>query len=224
MTDSSPIPDTSTTLLRALGADADSPRWAEFVRLYVPVLRYFLFGLRKTHPSLDESLFDDIVQETLVALVTLFPEGRYDRSRGPFRDFLRGILRNKAMHQLEKRGRIASSEEDVPADTAPATPSDGELHEDLWRLLVDRTFREAHYSEQSKTVFLKLISGENSIEELSRAYRLKPNAIYQLKKRILDNMKKTCLRLSRDGGDLTDLLENLIREDFLRKISESNPE
>ena len=57
-------PETSTALLRDLATGADAVRWAEFVRLYTPVMHCFLHSLRKTKmPGLSPELFDDIVQD-----------------------------------------------------------------------------------------------------------------------------------------------------------------
>ncbi len=51
-------PATSTTLLRELGADAQSPRWAELVARYRPALLSFLAA---RVPTLADAA-DDLVQ------------------------------------------------------------------------------------------------------------------------------------------------------------------
>lgn len=64
-------PETSTTLLRCLGQDAQSARWGDFVARYEPLMRAFLASRFPTVPA------DDIMQETLIALVDAMPTYRY---------------------------------------------------------------------------------------------------------------------------------------------------
>ena len=74
-------PETSTTLLRALGADARSARWGGFVERYEPMMRAFLAAHFPSVPA------DDILQETLVAMVRAMPTYVYSpREHGHFRN------------------------------------------------------------------------------------------------------------------------------------------
>ena len=98
------IPTTSKTLLRDLAADAQSPRWTEFVARYRPVMEAFLAA---RHPSLAAET-DDLVQETLLALVRVLPDYRYvPGEQGSFHNYLTGILRNKAAMVLRRRRTAA---------------------------------------------------------------------------------------------------------------------
>ena len=91
------IPTTSTTLLRDIAQDAQNVRWGEFVARYRPMMEAFM---RERFHSLEA---DDIIQETLVALCRVLPSYRYaPDEKGHFRNFLTGILRNKALRQLRK--------------------------------------------------------------------------------------------------------------------------
>src|SRR5574344_855733 len=88
-------PETSTQMLRALAGDANSVRWTEFVRRYTPLLRRYFARFRASHPELGASLEDDVIQETMLALVKAFPSFHYDCARGSFRGYLLTILSNK---------------------------------------------------------------------------------------------------------------------------------
>ena len=82
---------TSTTLLKAIGADLDSPRWTEFVARYQPVMESFL---AQQFPSVDA---DDVMQETLIVIARVLPDYHYaPDTKGHFRNYLLGILKNKA--------------------------------------------------------------------------------------------------------------------------------
>ena len=91
---------TSTTLLKAIGADADSPRWLDFVARYQPVMESYLRG---KYPAVDA---DDVMQEALVVLARKLPEYRYaPDEKGHFRNYLLGILKNKANEALRQQAR-----------------------------------------------------------------------------------------------------------------------
>ena len=46
-------PETSTTLLRCLGQDAQSARWGDFVERYEPVMRAFLASCGVTEAQME---------------------------------------------------------------------------------------------------------------------------------------------------------------------------
>ena len=100
----SQIPVTSTTLLREISGDALHARWGEFVARYRPMMEAFL---RERFPRLEA---DDIVQETLAALVPVLPRHRYvPDETGHFRNYLTGILRNKALKHCARRVRESAA-------------------------------------------------------------------------------------------------------------------
>ena len=81
---------TSTTLLKALGADANSPRWTEFVARYRPLMESFLLS---KFPDVDA---EDVMQETLIVLARKLPDYKYaPDTKGHFRNYLLGILKTK---------------------------------------------------------------------------------------------------------------------------------
>ena len=213
----SPVPETSTGLLRDVSQGPEAERWPDFVARYKPVLDYYLGGLAKADPRLTRDLWDDIEQETFVALLTTLPEGRYDRAKGDFHSWLRGVLRHKAQRALERRGEIA----EVPSDDAPGAPSTEEddavadrlaALSELWRLLVRSVFAEGRFSAQSRSVFLRLASGQSTVRGLAAEFGLEENAIYQLKKRVLTRFEEKAAALRAGGADLADLLEKLAAE------------
>ena len=85
------IPETSTALLRDLAKDSQHARWGEFVARYRPMMEAYM----RTHfPAVDA---DDAIQETLIALIKVFPVYRYSPDEtGAFHNYLTGILRRRA--------------------------------------------------------------------------------------------------------------------------------
>ncbi|MBR1587215.1 MAG: hypothetical protein IJ658_02710 [Kiritimatiellae bacterium] len=103
------VPTTSTTLLRQIGGDVHHARWAGFIARYTPTCRQYL---RRHFPSLEA---DDILQETFSAIAQALPNYHYaPEEKGHFRNYLVGVLRNKALMALRKQKR----NEEVLADYA----------------------------------------------------------------------------------------------------------
>lgn len=59
------VPETSTTLLKALAVDAQHARWGEFVARYRPLMESYM---REHFPTVDA---EDAIQETLIALIKM---------------------------------------------------------------------------------------------------------------------------------------------------------
>ena len=218
---SGPVPDTTTTLLGLLAtSDAPAAAWTRFARLYDPVCRYYLAILRRSWPALRRDWDDDIVQETFVAIAKALPERRWDRSRGRFRDFLFGIVRNKARELARSERRFPTPPEgDLPRPDALAeAASDAAVAEretlrrELWRGLVDRVFARTRMSETSKAAFLRLVEDEAPVEKVAAEFGMTPNALYRLRNRMSEKLREAWLAVAPPDGDLADALEALARE------------
>ena len=126
------IPETSTTILRDLAQDSQHARWGEFVARYRPMMEAFM---RERFPSVDA---DDVIQETLIALIKAFPVYHYSpEEKGHFRNYLTGILRNKALKSLRDERRqteIVAELRGVPTrrDGRAASPL-AAVDEQSWR-------------------------------------------------------------------------------------------
>lgn len=108
------IPTTSTMLLRDISGDSTHARWGEFVARYQPMMEAYL---HKYYPYLD---VDDIIQETLIALVAKLPEYRYvPKETGYFHNYLTGILRRKALRACAGDKRRSEIMEDFRLQPMP---------------------------------------------------------------------------------------------------------
>ena len=91
---------TSDQLVAAIMGDPQSAKWTEFVEVFTPILRNFS---KKHFQDLDA---DDLIQETFRVLIEKMPNYRYDpEADSLFRNYLMGILRNKAFEVYRKRKR-----------------------------------------------------------------------------------------------------------------------
>lgn len=70
--------------------------------------------MRERFPSLDA---DDVIQETLIELIRVFPVYRYSpKEKGHFRNYLTGILRHRALRMIDEEKRRAKLAEEMRRD------------------------------------------------------------------------------------------------------------
>ena len=191
------IPSTSTTLLRQIGGDVRHARWAEFIARYSPMCRQYL---RRHFPSLEA---DDILQETFAALAKALPDYRYDpQEKGHFRNYLAGILRNKALMALRKRKR----DEEVLADYADGMESrrtGGEMGgtrscasaTDDWQnavfeIALRQLMSDPSIHDRTKQIFVRTAIKQEKPDAVAAALGVSRNVVDQQKRRTLAKFKE----------------------------------
>ena len=204
---------TSTTLLKAIGADADSPRWSEFVARYRPMMEAFL---RERFPSVDA---DDVIQETLIAVCAALPSYRYaPEEKGYFHNYLTGILRNKALRQLHKDRRQSEIADELRRDvavapdategmaTAPRPPS-GMMADDeqSWRetlveIALQQLMSDESIHSRTRQVFLRLAVNGEKPDDVAAAFGIERNAVDQIKNRMMPRLQKIVAALEEAGN------------------------
>ncbi|MCC7290748.1 MAG: sigma-70 family RNA polymerase sigma factor [Phycisphaerales bacterium] len=91
---------TSTTLLAGVAVAGDEAAARAFVARYAPMVRAVARACR-----LSEADADDVGQEVMVAAVEALRGERYDRARGRFRMFLRGVIAHKVRDLIARNAR-----------------------------------------------------------------------------------------------------------------------
>lgn len=153
-------PETSTTLLRDLAGSAGHVRWSEFFARYEPMMRAFLAS---RFPGVEA---DDILQETMLALVRVLPNYRYDpEHHGFFRDYLIGILRNKALDALRKLGRRQELERQMLENREPGADAAEQEHvawiKALFATALQEFLADPAITERRKQAFCRVsVKGE----------------------------------------------------------------
>ena len=89
----------------------------------------------------------------------------------------------------------STAEDDAVADRLAALS-------DLWQLLVRNVFSEGRFSGQSRSIFLRLASGQSTVRQLAEEFGLEENAIYQLKKRIMTRFEEKAAALRAGGREI----------------------
>ena len=209
MNDPARTPTTSETLLRNLAARPDSPRAEEFARLYEPVLRRYVAQARIGHAPIQPADRDDLVQEVFLAVRSALPGFRYVPGRSSFRAYLRRAVRN-AVLRLQRRPAPVPP---ALADARPAAPSaagdESETQLRIWTLALARVFRSGRFSPNTQAVFRRVaLEGESPVD-VGREFKLKPNAVYQIRNRILRAVREELDRFGRGRLSASDLLDAL---------------
>lgn len=186
-------PTTSTTLLKCLG-DAQSARWSEFVERYEPSMRAFLAASFPSVPA------EDIMQETLVALVGAMPSYVYSpKEKGHFRNYLFGILRHKALRYLRERGRekealreLAKMVQNEPqADEA----DEAAFRESAYELALAELLANPAILPQTKRIFTRVAIDGEKPEAVAAAFGVTRNSVDQTKARMVARLRQIKDRL-----------------------------
>ena len=198
------IPTTSTTLLRDLAHDLQHARWGEFVARYRPMMEAFM---RERFPSLDA---DDVIQETLVAVCRVMPSYGYDPdAKGHFRNYLTGILRNKARRMLRdsrRRAELAAAANDLwRDDRVSARPA--ELAEEAsWRdavfeMALARFLADPSVADRTKRIFERTAVNGEAPENVAAAFSMTRHAVDQAKSRAMSRLREIVRELESVAGE-----------------------
>ena len=179
-------PTTSTTLLKAIGGNAQSARWREFVVLYEPVMRQFLAARFPGVPA------DDIMQETLTALVARMPHYVYSpEDKGSFHSYLYGILRNKSVDFLKRRDRVAEAERAYAAEAAPSASDQDEaaFNDAVFELALKELLSDPSIRGRTKQIFIRVAVNGEKPAAVAEAFGLTRNAVDQIKNRLVAKLQ-----------------------------------
>ena len=180
----SDIPTTSTTLLRNLAQNSQHARWGEFVARYRPMCSQYM---RRHFPSLDA---DDILQETFIAISRALPHYRYaPEEKGHFRNYLVGVLRNKALMALRVKERDedmkAAYAENVAAARKPDTEPDESWRKAVLEIALRQLMTDTCIQERTKQIFVRTAIKQESPEAVARSLGVSRNVVDQQKRRTL---------------------------------------
>lgn len=191
------VPETSTTLLRDISSDAANARWPEFVARYRPMMLAFLSA---QFPALDA---DDIVQNTLMALASVLPHYRYAPDEtGHFRNYLTGILRNKALKQCKKDDRDRKLKVALRQEPPQKMDEDGdaEWRKSLIEIAMRQLLANEQIPERSKQIFQRVAVDGQPPESVAAAYGTSRNNVDKIKSRMLARLREIIHGLE-DVGD-----------------------
>ena len=198
--------------LGALGGESDwDASWRRFFDRYEPII--FSVALRE---GLSEAQAEEVLQETMVHLVRVFREGRYQRERGLFRNFLLGTVRWKIGDARRRWMRVYSRVEsfDVEPSTDvlplheripdPNAAPDAAIERSFRLGIVERALEALvtyeWVGQQRVEIFAALVSGERTPAEVAEAYGMKLNAVHQVRHQVQRKLRRMIACLE-EGAD-----------------------
>jgi RNA polymerase sigma factor (sigma-70 family) len=180
-----PMHTTRVSLLLRIRDPHDAGAWAEFVRLYAPVLH--AYGMRHGLQDADAA---DLTQDTLGNVLRAAPDFVYDPARGSFRGWLFTVARNQIRKFATRRDRLAAGTGDSNVrEMLAAQPArddeaawEREYQLNLFRWAADRVrveFRDATWQAFWRTA----VDGE-PVETVAAALGLTVGAVYIARSRV----------------------------------------
>lgn len=206
-------PQTSATLLQNLASDSQHARWGEFVARYRPMMAAFM---RSSFPTLDA---DEAIQQTLIALIRIFPVYRYvPDEKGSFHNYLTGVLRHKALKLRAAESRAAErrralsraasfyassgaalscaalAKEPSPLAATSAAASSRAAEEEKWRAAVFEIALQQYLADdavqpRTKQIFTRLALNGEKPEAVAAAFGLTRNAVDQIRSRAMTRLR-----------------------------------
>lgn len=184
------IPTTSTTLLNELACDTQHARWGEFVARYRPMMQAYM---QASFPTLDA---DDIIQETLIALIEIFPVYHYSpEEKGSFHNYLTGILRNKALRQIQRENRRLANLQGYAKEAKAMAGNDARPDADsaqkarfeiaLRQLLADDTVHA-----RTREVFRRVAVNGEKPDAVASDFGITRNAVDQMRSRMMSRLRE----------------------------------
>ena len=193
------IPETSTTLLKDIASSTDNVRWSEFAARYRPMMEAFL---RERFPTVEAN---DVIQETLVALCGILPNYVYEPDeKGHFRNYLTGILRNKALRALRKEQKDAELVAGMRRDEviAPYHAESGRAghplpaaaeqswRESVFEIALHRFLADESVADRTKRIFERTALNGESPEAVAASFKMTRHAVDQAKSRAMARLRE----------------------------------
>lgn len=164
--------------------------------------------MRERFPSLDA---DDVVQETLIELIKVFPVYHYSpKEKGHFHNYLTGILRNKALRILrneERQNEIAGSAVSMKPPFAagrggsPLPADDLESYrEAILEIALQQLLADSSIHERTRIVFARVAVNGEKPDAVAAAFGIERNAVDQMKSRMMARLKELVAALEKADG------------------------
>jgi RNA polymerase sigma factor (sigma-70 family) len=182
---------TNTALLVGLREPRNETVWREFSDRYGPLL--ISFGIRL---GLSRHEAEDAAQETLLAFVTSYRQGRYDRAKGRLRSWLSGIAVNKIQdvkRRREKEVAIGDGSRTTGfLEQFPDPHSITQIWETEWQQAVIKTCMDKVSGQVEPTTmraFELFALKEWAADEVASHLGISRNAVYKAKNHVLSRMR-----------------------------------
>jgi RNA polymerase sigma-70 factor, ECF subfamily len=203
---------TSPSLLQRLRIEGNERDWEVFFSLYARPI----YGLAM-HFGLPREQAEDVVQETMIAIMRRLPEFYYDPERARFRTWLWRIVKNITISHWRRAQRHPTvplgdqgSHPAVPGLVDYADPANSAELERNWRLvLVQEALRmlesDSQIRSQTLSIFRELVIEGREAADIAERYGVKRNVVDVIRIRLTQRLSKIVLAL--ESGKLQPLTE-----------------
>ena len=191
-------PTTKISLIETISNCPDSARWTEFCRTYEQPMRAYL----ATHfPTIEA---DDVIQETLVALMKALPNYRYDPDRrGHFRNYLIGIIRHKAVSEIRRR-QAESDHIDAYAKNRVEHFHDDEddansdsTRKAIFEAAVTQLMADDSISSATREIFRHVVLMHEKPAQVAAEFGTTRNNVDQIKNRMINRLSELVQSMNR---------------------------
>lgn len=193
------VPETSSSLLRAISADSQSVRWNDFVCRYSPMMTGYLMS---KYINID---YEDVIQETFLALAKVLPNYRYDpEETGHFRNYLTAVLRNKACDAIRAAQKTDALKDKVSSDPTYFETDVDEaerLRHSIYRIALHQVLGDETILSRNRRIFVECAINGRSASEVAVMFGVERNNVDQIKTRILKKLQGRVSELSRLAKD-----------------------
>jgi len=202
-----PADSTRPSLLFQIRDESNASAWADFVRIYTPLIHHFCLQQSRDLGDADAA---DIAQEVMRTVAANIRRFEYDPNRGSFRSWLLTVTRTRLLNFLKRRLR----QPETPGDTALhalADERENELGTDWENLYRRRLFEWAAQRVQSEVqasswqaFWLTAVEGKSG-ETTARDTGLSIGAVYIARSRITARLRDLVSSVADDPPSLLDL-------------------
>lgn len=190
-------PTTKISLIETISSHPDSARWTEFCRTYEQPMRAYLAS---HFPTIEA---DDIIQETLVALMKALPNYRYDPDRkGHFRNYLIGIIRHKAVSEIRRR-QTEADHIDIYANNRVEPPCDEDdtnsdsMRKAIFEAAVDQLMADDRISSATREIFRHVVLMHEKPAQVAAEFGTTRNNVDQIKNRMINRLSELVQSMNR---------------------------
>lgn len=191
---------TSLSLLESLRAGGNQRAWHEFFERYAPMVLAVARGV-----GLRGSDADDALQETLLAVFRVFQRQPFDRSRGRFKAWLRGVVLHKVRDVQRRKARDRRSDDDPGMFInlrAEAERVRAVFEREWQRNRLQRALAEVAQEVDPATfqAFELYVVQDQKVEDVADLVGLTRNAVYISKCRVLRRLREAVARFEHEEG------------------------
>jgi RNA polymerase sigma factor (sigma-70 family) len=197
---------TRVSLLKRLPDLQDNATWEEFFEIYWKLI----FGVARK-AGLTEVEAEDVVQETMFALIKHIAGFKYDPAKGSFKTWLLNMTRWRIVDQFHKRLPVSNNQraEDSTTGTSIIDKVIDPKSEDLdaaWNVDWEKTVFAAAVQNMKKRadprkyqIFDFYVRKEWPAEKVASTFGVSVEQVYLAKHRLTEMIKEEVKRMERDG-------------------------